>query len=492
MISYQSSRAFWGTGILFLALLMVACNPKASQALQEEREQAVEKDTATQVVEESNLSECVKFSDIKQSEKALESYVIYRDFFKLNQYQQALPYWRQVYSLAPAADGKRYVVYTDGVYLYEDLMRKSDDQILTYNYMDTILYLYDEAIECYPNYDGYLTARKAFDIYYKFPDSHTEEQKYSLFTHAITLLGDDTPAFVVNPFTALLVQQFGSGAIDTVETRQWATKIKKLVEEQVKLNPNAEDWKIVERYALDKIADFESVKGFYDCAYYRDLYLSAYLESDTMDCDQAFLTYSKLRWGGCSEEDPDLQAIEEQLKNNCNIVPGGSSGLAKDAFALLQEGNYSKAIEAFDEAIKFAETDERKAAYALMVAKVYFSYLKNFPKSRTYALKAADYRSDWGEPYILIGKLYASSGPLCGPGTGWDSQIVTWPAIDKWTYAKKIDPEVADEAQALINEYWQYMPTNEDISKRLYKEGQSFRVKCWIQETTTIRASRKY
>jgi len=92
---------------------------------------------------------------------------------------------------------------------------------------------------------------------------------------------------------------------------------------------------------------------------------------------------------------------------------------------------------------------------------------------------------------MLIGTLYASSGPLCGPGTGWDSQVVTWPAIDKWQKAKSVDPSVAGEANKLIARYRQYMPAKGDIFQRSLTEGASFRVRCWIQETTTIRSAPK-
>ena len=90
----------------------------------------------------------------------------------------------------------------------------------------------------------------------------------------------------------------------------------------------------------------------------------------------------------------------------------------------------------------------------------------------------------------MIGKLYASSGPLCGPGTGFDSQVVCWPAIDKWNEAKRVDPSVATEANNLIGRYAKYMPSKADIFSRPdIKEGSTFKVKCWIQETTKVRAA---
>ena len=88
---------------------------------------------------------------------------------------------------------------------------------------------------------------------------------------------------------------------------------------------------------------------------------------------------------------------------------------------------------------------------------------------------------------MLIGKLYASSGPLCGPGTGFDSQVVTWPAIDMFKKAKQVDPSVATEANKLIDTYTQYMPSKEDIFSRTMKEGSTYKVGCWINRNTTVR-----
>jgi len=62
-----------------------------------------------------------------------------------------------------------------------------------------------------------------------------------------------------------------------------------------------------------------------------------------------------------------------------------------------------------------------------------------------------------------------------------------WPAIDKWNYAKSIDPSSASEANKLINQYNQYMPTREDIFQRVIEPGSTIKVGCWIQETTIVR-----
>ena len=97
--------------------------------------------------------------------------------------------------------------------------------------------------------------------------------------------------------------------------------------------------------------------------------------------------------------------------------------------------------------------DELKATLLLRIAKIHYGHTRKFSVARDYARQALKIKPSWGDPLILIGKLYASSGPLCGPGTGFQSQIVCWPAIDKWNEAKRIDSNVAAEANKLIRQY---------------------------------------
>jgi tetratricopeptide (TPR) repeat protein len=165
----------------------------------------------------------------------------------------------------------------------------------------------------------------------------------------------------------------------------------------------------------------------------------------------------------------------------------GSLACGRDA---LNEGRYQDAIACYKEYVATAQDPAKRAKYNLRIAKIYYGHIKNFSRSREYARLALNDQPDLGEAYLLIGKLYASSGPLCGPGRGWDSQIVTWPAIDMFTKAVQVDRSVASEANRLIREYSRYMPSVEDIFQRQLSEGQTFFVPCWIQESTIIRAAR--
>ena len=59
-----------------------------------------------------------------------------------------------------------------------------------------------------------------------------------------------------------------------------------------------------------------------------------------------------------------------------------------------------------------------------------------------------------------------------------------------WNKAKSVDsdPFVQEKATKQIQKYTKFMPSREVLHVRKLKEGQSYTVKCWIQQKTTVRA----
>jgi tetratricopeptide (TPR) repeat protein len=246
---------------------------------------------------------------------------------------------------------------------------------------------------------------------------------------------------------------------------------------------------MISDYAPNLLDNFEGIDNFYPCDYYKNKYLKIF-EENMDSCDIVNLVHRKLQWGKCDLNTQDYAEVVKLHNTTCYVAPP-APGPLRQAFNYYTEGKFRDAIRSFEEFVNKTDDADKKAKYLYMIAKIYYRDLKNFPMARKYALKAVKFKSNWGEPYLLIGKLYASSGPICGPGRGWDSQIVTWPAIDKFKYAKKIDPSVSKEANKLINAYEKFMPSVEDIFQRTLKIGDTFKVGCWINETTKIRAAKK-
>ena len=466
--------------VIVLSIFMFACPSKTV-------EEAVTQTETTPIVkkeEPKGLSPCPKFQDAPNPDEVETNYVLYRDFFRAQDIPKAFELWEKVYAVAPAADGVRNTVYADGIYFYEYFMSQTQDAAKKEEYTNRIFELYDEIADCYPQ-GGYSEAIKGFDLYYKYKDRATKEEIFDLFKQSMAKDGMKTNDFVINPFTALLVELHQEGKVSTEEAKEHEQMIRQLIDNGLKncKGTGCERWQIIQGYAPARLEAFEVEKGFYDCSYYVDRYFPEF-EENPEDCDAIRTVYSRLNWGGCDKENEKMKQVIAAGNKLC--VEESDLELAYEA---LRNGEYKKAIELFEKAEAEEEDTGKKAKIKLIVAKIYNAHLKNFSKSRQYARQAAKLNPNWGEPYILIGRLYASSGPLCGPGRGWDSQIVVWPALDMWSKAKRVDPSVAAEANKWIGRYRQYMPKKEDVFIRNLKVGTSFRVGCWIQETTTIRTA---
>jgi len=113
--------------------------------------------------------------------------------------------------------------------------------------------------------------------------------------------------------------------------------------------------------------------------------------------------------------------------------------------------------------------------------------LENLSTARDYARLAIEPNPASGEPYVFIGYLYAMSANNCG-NNEVEKNSVYWAAVDKFIKAKSIDPSVAEECDRNIGIYSKYYPSKEEIFFQGLKEGDNYTVKCWINETTTVRS----
>ena len=471
--------------ITFIALIF-ACGPKTTEATTETEEAPKEV-----VEEEERKTDCATFKDSGNEDEAVENYVLYRDMLKAKDYTAAMDYWQKVYVVAPAADGKRRTMFEDGIKLYHNLFTTATTDSEKKGHINKVMSLYDKMEECYGE-PGYIAGRKAFDYYYKYSVYQDDEkQAYDLFKQAVDIDGKETKAFVVNPFTASIRSLFLADKISMEEAQTYVNKLLEILKYGPENSDDKASWDIVKGYSPSLLETLEGRKGFYDCNYYNDRYYALYEESPN-DCEVIGKVYGFMKWGGCDTENPNFAKVKAAFDAQCKpkVEPSSTGPKTPTCRSYIIEGDYTQAVSCYEGKMNASNDVNKKAEYALFLAKLYYGQLKNYSKSRQYARQAIKLRPNWGEPYVLIGKLYASSGPLCGPGRGFMSQRVVWVAIDKWNKAKSVDPSVSEEANKLIASYRKYMPDIEDLFSRSLTAGQTYTVDCWINEKTIVRAKK--
>jgi tetratricopeptide (TPR) repeat protein len=188
---------------------------------------------------------------------------------------------------------------------------------------------------------------------------------------------------------------------------------------------------------------------------------------------------SLLRGRDCTESDLFYTASE----NLHRLSPTAESALNIAILAFHAE-KFVDAVEYYQQAINLETNENNKADYYFGLAACHLE-LNNKEKARTYAQKASALRSNWGEPFILIGQLYASSKNECSSLSLPNS--IYWVAVDMFVKAKNIDPSVKEKANKLILSYSNYFPNKEEAFFQDVTEGENYSIGCWINETTTAR-----
>lgn len=445
---------------------------------------------------------------------AKEQHVMYRDLFKSKKYEEAFPIWEKLYVHVKLPLPAKSRHFRDGIAMYKEFAQAEKDKTKKQEYIDKIELLYDMMAECL----GEQSDDRGWEGYNIYVLRGKPEAAIKYFERSIELGKNETPAMVMYPLTQLTVYLFQQKHPDynAEYMRKQYENLKGIKEHQVtnKL-PKAADyekrWAKVEK-EYEKIAD-----AIWGCDYYVDK-LKPDFEADPQNMEQnaEILAQIKKKCGDENEFYLAVNAIYEPWKDSvdyaeaerkfaelCNLGKGkfremGSRRAKKandeaEEKRLLDEAFdwYKKALDdASTEECPF--TDDEKADLAYRIA--YREYRQgDYSSARSYANKAASFRSGWGEPYMLIGNMYASSGKRCsgGVGTGWDAQVVAWAAIDMWAKAKSVDPSVADEASRQIGNYQKYLPTQSDAFQRGFKDGDSYSIGCWIGVTTKVRTNKE-
>ena len=150
----------------------------------------------------------------------------------------------------------------------------------------------------------------------------------------------------------------------------------------------------------------------------------------------------------------------------------------------FKDKKYSDAATFFEQATKTDNNDRKYRAYRNLG--MCYQNMGSMSRARDTFRRAAQVDPTNGEPYLLIGMLYAESAKQYSDEI--ERGAVYSAAVDKCNKAKTIDPSCAERANGLIRAYSGAYPSMETIFFNDYNEGQPITVGGWIGETTTIRA----
>lgn len=417
----------------------------------------------------------------KDSVSCVTNISLYREFYrqwkgskyKSETIHDAIKPWRWVYANCPLGTQNTYV---DGVRMMKYFIQKEKDSDKREKLIDTLLMIYDQRIE-YFDKRGSNLGRKAVDHYqYRTADF---EGAYNLFKESISITKNKSQAAIVMYYFKLTSKMAKEERIDPSAVIEAYEEVSAIIDYNMKKNAG-------KRSGIEK---WQNVKGnienqfepFATCEDLIAIYSKKYNQNNE-DLELLKKITSILDKKGCEEEQLFMDATIQLYK----LDPSPEAAYLISRMYLTDK-DYSKALVYLKEATSMADTDKLAKVYYYIAICNYEA--KRYSAARSNAKKSLEYDPGNGQAYIMIGDMYAASAKKCGDND-LTNKVAYWVAVDKYNQARRADPSIADVANKRIRDYKKHFPSMETIFFYDLKEGDSYKVGCWINETTTIRASK--
>lgn len=439
------------------------------------------------VAQESvDISKMPKYGN--DSANAVMKISLYREFYKQwkgsgykgNSINDALKSWRWLFENAPLSTENMYL---DGIKMYNFKISKEKDKVRKEQMIDTLMSIYDQRITYFPinrksqkSQVGKILGYKGVDLYQKRPDA--TDEVYDILNKSVELQGNKSQSAVLVYLFRSAIQKVKDGSENKILIVETYDKISQIIDYNIK------------KYADKKryLAMWENVRGniensFEPYATCEDLcsIFQAKFEETPDDVELLEKITNTLEKKSCTGSDLFFVATEK-----LHALKPSAESAKKMGKMLIKKDDLVGATKYLEEAANLFTDDYDKADAYKLLANVYYSR-SEYVTARVFAYKALSIIPKDGSIYITIGDMYAASAASCG-NNDLTSKVAYWAAVDKYKKAKSIDPTVADEASQRIKKYKQYFPNTETIFFYDLSVGDTYKVGCWINETTTVRA----
>lgn len=415
-----------------------------------------------------------KYGHGEDSISCIKNFSLYREDVKQKNYDIALEPWKIAYTECPKIS---VYLYIDGIKMIKATIRKTEDQAQKNILIDSMMRIYDKRIKYY-NKRGFVLGNKGLD-FIKLSENSVENRQigYDLLKESIELQKYKSKASQLLTFMQTSKYLYKA---DVIEGGQVVSDYGTVVEISDYIIKNKKKgWPNIEK-AKPSIDQIFETSGAATCEDLIPFYITKFAETPD-DIEFLRKATNLLHTTKCTESE-----FYFEIASKLNSLEPSSELAAEIARITNQSGKLDIAVKYYTQAIELAVDKLEKAKYYLEIADV-TRRKGDFPKAKSYALKSIELDPTSGLPYIIIGNIYAASNESCSDKE-FEQKAVYWAAVDKFVKAKSIDPELTNDANKYIDAYRPHFPDTETIFFNGFKQGDTYTVKCWINETTTVRA----
>mgnify|MGYP001206958952 CR=1 FL=1 len=430
--------------------------------------------------------------------KCNENYSIYYEFYKQKNYNAALAAWTYLFKNAPKRTKN---IYTHGEAMYKAFIKSENDSLKRAGLVQDLVTIYNNRNYYFPGQDGLILGKKGSELYRNNKSNMTiVKDAYNILKEGFDLDKEKTTPRALNYYFQAGAKLTSNNLLNKSELIDLFSDLSNIIDykeaiinqlnfelnQKVELTSKEEKTLKKNTIDLNTLNDVRSnmeriLAPHVTCEKLIDLYSSKFPlnKEDFIWLDRSAQLLKKKE---CVDSDIYFKIAGELYKSN----PTSKSAFYMGVLSVRQE-NYIAAKKYFSQAVE-GETDNiKKADYLYYLASTHAA-MNNYIVAKQYALDANRLRSSWGKPYILIGDLYAKTSRECGENTGnlqndeFSKRVGYWAAIEKYEFAKKIDPSCIKEADKKISIYTKQMPDKISTFNIITLQQATHKIECWYTE----------
>ena len=406
-------------------------------------------------------------SAFAQTEDCNKNSSISHEAVRAGNFKDAYLPWKEVLKACPTL---KFYTFNDGIKILTAFLNEIKDRNSAdyKKYFDELMEVYDLRMQYTPNFQhlkgtptvGDTKGSKAIS-YIAYAPNLDVNQAYAWLKESIEAEKEGSKSPILHYFLDMSLNKLKADPNHKEQFIQDYLTDSEYVDAAIAAENDPAKKQALQQVKDNLVAMFIN-SGTADCESLQSIY-GPKVEANQTDSAYLKKAIAVMKMMKCTESEAYFQASYYMYKINPTADAATGCG-----YMAYKKGDFDTAIKYFDEALSLESDSEKKAQLCYIVAASLFNS-KKLSQARSYLQKAIGFKENFGDAYILLAQLYASS-------PNWNDESALnkctyFVVIDKLQRAKAVDPSVADKANELISTYARYTPKAEDLFMLGIKAG---------------------